>query len=188
MDPMTAQKQIQAYITPACTTLGNVIGWLATPKVRRTATPSLATWNINSIYMYKPRYVCILMLQDSIEVVVLIDPRHSATGLKAYVQVHLESLGAGTAVYGSADAPRKTVQRGGIIKNLGPRWGQSYKFNASKTDKYAQGVLPSVTLRTTTGSLIILANYWPSVAEHGHVSEHVLWTRVHAFPIVGRCP
>ena len=61
------------------------------------------------------------MLQNSIEVVVLIDTRHSAKRLKAYVQVHLDSLGAGTAVYGSADASRKTVKRGGIITNFMPR-------------------------------------------------------------------
>ena len=36
--------------------------------------------------MYKLRYVCMLMLQDSIDVFVLIDTRYSTDGLKAYVK------------------------------------------------------------------------------------------------------
>ena len=61
-----------------------------------------------------------VMLQDSIDVGFLTDTRHSATGLKAYVQLIRERLGAGTAVYGTADASRKTGEQGGLITNIGP--------------------------------------------------------------------
>ena len=79
----------------ACATLGekvhsyfyNIVCWLATPIVRRTATLSFATWNINSLDLNKLLYFCMLMLQDSIDVVVLTDTRHYATRLKAYVQL-----------------------------------------------------------------------------------------------------
>ena len=112
----------------ACATLGeqvssysyDVIGWLATPNIRRTATLSLATWNINSLDLYNLCYVCKVMLEDSIDVVVLIDTRHSAIGLKAYVQLLHVRLGAGTAVYRSADATRKTGEPEGHITIIGP--------------------------------------------------------------------
>ena len=188
MDSMAAKEQLRADMTAACASLGeqapsysyDVVGWRSSPTIRRNATLSLATWNINSLDIYKIRYVCTLMLQDSTDIAVLIDTRHSAAGLKAYVQLLRERLGARTAVYGSADASRKPDETGGLITIIGPRWGPSYERNASKTDKSGQGVLTSITLRTTTGSLMILATYWPSVPERGHVGEHDLWTRVHA--------
>ena len=83
------------------------------------ATLSYATWNINSLD--------ILMLQVSIDVIVLIDSRHSAIGLKSYVQPVLYRLVAGTGVYRSTDASRKTDESGGIITIMGSIWGPSYE-------------------------------------------------------------
>ena len=77
---------------------------------------------------------------------VLMDTRHSATGVKAYVQLLRKRLGAGTAVYGSADSSLKTGERGVLITIIGPRWDPSFERNASKTDKSGHGVLTSITL------------------------------------------
>ena len=122
-----------------------------------------------------------LMLQNSIDVVVLTDTRHSAMGLKAYGQLLCEHLGARTAVYGSADASCKTGESGGPLTIIGPRRGPSYERKASKTDKSGHGVLTSITLQTIPGRLMILAAYWPSVPERGYVGEHGMWTRVQAY-------
>ena len=71
--------------------------------------------------MYNLCYVCKVILQDSIVVVVLMGTRHSAIRLRAYVQLLYERLGAGTAVYKSADASRKTGGPEGLITIIWPR-------------------------------------------------------------------
>ena len=84
----------------------DVMGVLATPSAKYYATLSLATWNMNSLDRYKLAYVCMLMQQDSIDVCVMTDTRHSAVTLKACVRLLRDKLREGTAVYGSIDMIR----------------------------------------------------------------------------------
>ena len=74
-----------------------LLGVFVTPKVKYSATLSVATWNMNSLDRYKLVYVCILLQVDNIDGCVMTDIRHSAEILKAYVRLLRDKLGAGTA-------------------------------------------------------------------------------------------
>ena len=114
---------------------------------------------MNSLDRYKLAYVCMLMQQDSIDVYVMIDTRHPAVTLKAYVHLLRNKLGAGTAVYGSIDMKRRPGEPGGIITVIGPRWGPSYVRELSKTDFTGHGVLTAIILDTIGGRLCVQGIY-----------------------------
>ena len=100
--------------------------------------------------------VCMLMQQDTIDVFVMTDTRHSAVTMTLYVRLLRDKFGAGTAVYGLVDAKRCPGDPGGIITVIGPRWGPSYVRELSKTDFSGHGVLTAVILDTVDGRLCVL--------------------------------
>ena len=189
MEPVEAQHQLRADMSAACADMTeqvpngsyDVMGWLTTPTASSDATFSVATWNMNRLDRYKLAYVCMLMQQDNLDVVVMTDTRHSAVTMKAYVRILKDRLGAGTAVYGSVDAKRRPGEPGGIITVIGPRWGPSYVRELSKTDFSGHGVLTAFVLDTADGRLSVLGSYWPSLPDHNHVGKHGLWARIHEY-------
>ena len=53
---------------------------------------------MNCLDRYKLAYVCMLMQQDNINIVVMTDKRLSAVTMRAYMRILKDRLGAGTAV------------------------------------------------------------------------------------------
>ena len=141
----------------------NVIGGYKSDSASSHATLTVSTWNINCLTGHKARFVVEIMIQDKIDVLLLIDTRHSPQTARSFRRIFVQRLGAGSQLYFSKDPNRRPGEPGGIICVVSPTWGPSYLPQHSRSDSSGQGVMTCIRLRTESSFLSILGTYWPFV-------------------------
>ena len=72
----------------------------------------VTTWNVNCLTGQKARLIVRIIKQDSSDVLVCVDTRHSEDTKKSFTKLFKEGLGAGTQVYFSKDPNRKPGEPG----------------------------------------------------------------------------
>ena len=124
---MTQREPTMAY---------GVKGCYKSPEAAQYRTLMVTTWNINGINGQKARLVVRLMKQDTSDILICVDTRHSEQTVKSLKKIFKEGLGAGTQVYFSKDPNRRIGEPGGIAIIIGPKWGPSYIYRGRADRTY----------------------------------------------------
>ena len=174
-----------AFEGQAPTLAYGVVGSYKDLTVGASCTLTIMTLNANGLTSHKLPYLCSLLQQDRVDVLICVDTRHSEDQVRSFNKQFRERLGAGTVTYFTKDALRKPTEPGGIGIIVGTKWGPSLVRDGSRTDHTGHGVLARIRLRTSSGFLSIYGTYWPFVPskEDLEKGESKLWYRVREFCI-----